>query len=59
MRNAWIRYEHSAEGKSYLNMRRSVPMTDRLAGELEKWRLRTVFGGDDDLVFVHPELGTP
>jgi integrase len=34
-------------------------MTNRLAGELEKWRLRSVFGGEYDLVFAHPELGVP
>ena len=59
VRNAWVRCEHSAEGKSDLSTRRSVPMTDRLAGELKKWRLRTVFSDDDDLVFAHPELGMP
>jgi integrase len=59
VRNAWVRGEHSGEGKSDLSTRRSVPMSDRLARELKKWRLRTVFGDDDDLVFAHPELGTP
>ena len=34
-------------------------MTDRLAGELRAWRLRTVYGDDEDLVFAHPELGVP
>jgi integrase len=32
-------------------------MTDRLAAELKRWRLRTVFSDDEDLVFAHPELG--
>ena len=59
VRNAWVRYEHSGEGKSDLSTRRSVPMTDRLAAELKRWRLRTVFGDDEDLVFAHPELGVP
>ena len=59
VRNAWVRDEHSGEGKSDLSTRRSVPMTDRLATDLRKWRLRTVFGDDEDLVFAHPELGTP
>ena len=59
VRNAWVRYEHSGEGKSDLSTTRSVPMTDRLTSELKKWRLRTVYGGDDDLVFAHPELGVP
>jgi integrase len=34
-------------------------MTDGLALELKKWRLRTVFADDDELVFGHPDLGTP
>jgi integrase len=59
VRNAWVRYEHSGEGKSDLSTRRSVPMTNRLAGELTRWRLRTVFSDDEDLVFAHPELGVP
>jgi integrase len=57
VRNAWVRYEHSGEGKSDLSTKRSVPMTDRLAAELKRWRLRTVFSDDEDLVFAHPELG--
>jgi integrase len=59
VRNAWVRGEHSGEGKSDLSTRRSVPMSDRLVRELKKWRLRTVYGHDDELVFAHPELGTP
>ena len=59
VRNAWVRSEHSGEGKSELSTKRSVPMTDRLVGELKRWRLRTVFGDDEDLVFAHPELGVP
>jgi integrase len=59
VRNAWVRYEHSGEGKSDLSTKRSVPMTDRLAAELKRWRLRTVFSDDEDLVFAHPELGVP
>jgi len=57
VRNAWVRYEHSGEGKSDLSTKRSVPMTDRLTSELKKWRLRKVYGDDDDLVFAHAELG--
>jgi integrase len=33
-------------------------MTQRLADELERWRERTAFDADEDLVFAHPELGT-
>ena len=41
VRNAWVRGEHSAEGKSDLSTRRSVPMADRLARELDRWSQRT------------------
>jgi len=50
VRNAWVRGEHSAEGKSDLSTRRSVPMADRLARELDRWSQRTLYGADDDLV---------
>ncbi len=50
VRNAWVRNEHSGEGKSDLSTSRSVPMTDRLTTELKKWRLRTLYGDDEDLV---------
>lgn len=36
---------------------RSVPLADRLAGELERHFRSSVFQGDDDLVFAHPSLG--
>jgi integrase len=36
---------------------RSVPMADRLAGELERHFQRSLFRGDDDLVFCHPLTG--
>jgi integrase len=57
VRNAWVRGEHSGEGKSDLSTRRSVPMADRLARELDRWSRRTLYGADDDLVFAHPESG--
>jgi integrase len=59
VRNTFVRGEHSGEGKSELSTRRSVPMTDRLAGELDSWSQRTVYHGDDDLVFAHPQTGNP
>ncbi len=37
VRNAWVRSEHSAEGKYDLSTRRSIPMADRLARELDRW----------------------
>jgi integrase len=59
VRNAFVRGEHSSEGKSDLSTRRSVPMADWLAHELAAWRERTAFDHDDDLVFAHPQLGRP
>ena len=59
VRNTYVRGEHSAAGKSDLSTRRSVPMTDRLAGELDRWSRRTIYRGDDDLVFAHPQTGNP
>jgi integrase len=59
VRNAWVRGEHSGEGKSDLSTRRSVPMADRLARELDRWSQRTAYGADDDLVFAHPHSGRP
>jgi integrase len=52
VRNAYVLGEHSTAGKSDLSTRRSVPMTDRLAGELDRWSQRTLFGGDAELVFA-------
>jgi integrase len=59
VRNAWVRGEHSGEGKSDLSTRRSVPMADRLTRELDRWSQRTRYGADDDLVFAHPQSGRP
>jgi integrase len=36
---------------------RSVPMVDRVAGELERHFQRSAFQGDEDLVFPHPHTG--
>ena len=59
VRNAFVRGEHSAEGKSDLSTRRSVPMASRLARELDRWSTRTPFNSDEDLVFAHPQTGRP
>jgi integrase len=59
VRNTFVRGEHSTAGKSDLSTRRSVPMADRLAGELDRWSQRTVYNGDGDLVFAHPQTGSP
>ncbi|MGN6373106.1 MAG: tyrosine-type recombinase/integrase [Solirubrobacteraceae bacterium] len=59
VRNAYTRGEHSARGKSDLSTRRSVPLADRLAAELDRWSKRSMYVGDDDLVFAHPHTGKP
>jgi integrase len=59
VRNTFVRGEYSTDGKSDLSTRRSVPMADRLAGELDRYSKRTEFRGDDDLVFAHPHTGNP
>ena len=43
VRNTFVRGEHSTDGKSDLSTRRSVPMADRLAGELDRWSQRTEY----------------
>jgi integrase len=38
---------------------RSVPLADRLAGELDRLHRETPYRHDDDLVFAHPHTGKP
>ena len=38
---------------------RSVPLADRLAGELDRLHAETLFSADDSLVFAHPHTGKP
>jgi integrase len=38
---------------------RSVPLADRLAGELNRLHQETPYRHDDDLVFAHPRTGKP
>ena len=59
VRNTYGRGEHSREGKSDLSTRRSVPMADRLAGEIDGWSKRSLHTGRDSLVFAHPATGRP
>jgi len=59
VRNTFVRGEHSADGKSELSTRRSVPMASRLASELDVWWRRSNYDQADDLVFAHPTKGTP
>lgn len=59
VRNTYVNGEHSSEGKSDLSTRRSVPIADRLLAELDAWSQRTPYNKEEDLVFAHPQLGTP
>ena len=59
VRNAFVRGQHSTDGKSDLSTRRSVPMADRIARELDRWSRRSSYSADEDLVFAHPETGNP
>ena len=59
VRNAFVRGEHSSEGKSDLSTRRSVPMADVLAEQLSRWSTWTAFSAGADLVFAHPQTGRP
>jgi integrase len=59
VRNAFVCGQHSTDGKSDLSTRRSVPMADRIAGELDRWSRRSSYSADEDLVFAHPETGNP
>jgi integrase len=54
-----VRGGHSTDGKSDLSTRRSVRMADRLAGEFDRWSQRTEYRGDGELVFAHPQTGSP
>jgi integrase len=59
VRNAFVRGEHSGEGKSDLSTRRSVPMADLVVAALKAWSERTPYRAPDDLVFAHPQTGRP
>lgn len=57
VRNAYVRGEHSGEGKSDESTRRSVPIADEAVDALKLWKARTAYSAPDDLVFCHPESG--
>ncbi len=59
VRNTFARGEHSSRGKSDLSTRRSVPLADRAVAELDRWSKRSLYTGQRDLVFAHPESGRP
>jgi hypothetical protein len=59
-RHTYVRGEQSTAGTSDLSTRRSVPMADRLVGELDAWSRRADGTGEPDLVFAHhPHTGRP
>ena len=57
VRRNWVRGEFGTP-KSRRSSR-SVPLADRVAGDLDRHFKGSSFTGDDDLVFAHPLLGTP
>jgi integrase len=57
VRQSFVRGEFGTP-KSHRSSR-SVPLADRVAAELDAHHRRTAYGADDDLVFGHPQLGTP
>lgn len=57
VRRNWVRGEFGTP-KSRRSSR-SVPLADRVAGELDRHFKGSGFTGDDELVFAHPLLGTP
>jgi integrase len=57
VRNAYVRGEHSGEGKSDESTRRSVPVADEAFDVLKVWKERSAYSAPDDLVFCHPQSG--
>lgn len=57
VRRAFVRGEYGTPKSKRSS--RSVPLADRVAGELDRLFQRSDFQGDDDLVFAHPRLGHP
>jgi integrase len=59
VRNAWVRGEHSDEGKSELSTERSTAVEDLAFAALAVWKKRTAYAAPNDLVFAHPQTGKP
>ncbi len=57
VRRSFVRGEFGTP-KSHRSSR-SVPLADRVAAELDAHHRTSAYGTDDDLVFGHPQLGTP
>jgi integrase len=57
IRRSYVRGEFGAPKSKRSS--RSVPLADRLAGELDRLHRDTVYYGDEALVFGHPHTGKP
>ncbi len=57
VRRSFVRGEFGAPKSKRSS--RSMPLADRLAGELDLLHRKTLYGRDDDLVFAHPHTGKP
>lgn len=57
MRRNFVRGEYGTPKSK--RSTRSIPLADRLAGELHAHWTRTEYAADEDLVFAHPHTGKP
>jgi integrase len=57
IRRSFVRGEFGAPKSKRSS--RSVPLADRVAGELDLLHQETAYRADDDLVFAHPHTGKP
>jgi integrase len=57
VRRSYVRGEYGTPKSK--RSTRSVPLIDRLGGELERHYQRSIYQQDDDLVFPHPLTGNP
>jgi integrase len=57
IRRSFVRGEFGAPKSKRSS--RSVPLADRLAGELDRLHQESLYRGDDELVFAHPHTGKP
>jgi integrase len=57
IRRSFVRGEFGAPKSKRSS--RSVPLADRLAGELDQLHQESAYRTDDDLVFAHPHTGKP
>jgi integrase len=57
MRRNFVRGEYGTPKSK--RSTRSIPLAERLAGELHAHWTRTAYAADEDLVFAHPHTGKP